>query len=113
MKEEEKKYFEKFKSDTISVENLNQGIEKANKLGSLAKDFLLLISMIKDALVGKFKLSTLEKVTIISAIVYVASPVDTVPDIIPIAGFVDDASVVAFVLSQVSNAIKRYKNERF
>ncbi len=110
MNSKEKRYYEKFQSENISEEDLQKGKRKANKLGDLANDFLMLIAMVKDTASGDFKLSGIELVTIIGAIIYVVSPIDAIPDLIPLAGFTDDVSVVGIVLSQVASALQRYKN---
>jgi uncharacterized membrane protein YkvA (DUF1232 family) len=41
-------------------------------------------------------------VLIIVAIAYFVSPIDLIPDFIPLAGYVDDAAVIAFVIAQVA-----------
>ena len=40
-------------------------------------------------------------VLVIVAIIYFVSPIDLIPDIIPIAGYIDDAAVIAFVVAQI------------
>ncbi len=47
-------------------------------------------------------------IAMVSAIAYFVSPIDIVPDIIPGAGFIDDAFVVAACLSLVDSDIKDY-----
>jgi uncharacterized membrane protein YkvA (DUF1232 family) len=42
------------------------------------------------------------------ALAYVVSPVDAIPDYIPVAGWTDDAAVVAQVLRSLSDHIDRY-----
>ncbi|PNW26941.1 DUF1232 domain-containing protein [Formosa algae] len=44
-----------------------------------------------------------------SALLYVLSPIDTIPDIIPIVGYVDDAAVMALCLKFVHIEIDEYK----
>lgn len=112
MNDKEKEFLEKFKSNKISSRDIEKGREKASKLGDLAGEFLTLISMVKDTLSGNFELKPTEIATIIGAIIYVVSPLDAVPDLIPMAGFIDDATVVGVVVNQVSNAIKRYKQKK-
>ena len=46
-----------------------------------------------------------EKVLIIAALLYLISPVDLVPDWIPVAGVLDDLGVAAMVLDYVLNRI--------
>ena len=47
-------------------------------------------------------------VMIVTATVYFLSPIDLIPDFIPVAGFLDDASVIAFVARQVQTDIERF-----
>lgn len=54
-------------------------------------------------------------VTIIGAIIYVVSPIDAVPDFIPVAGWLDDGAVVAAAVKALEEVIKafiKYKKER-
>jgi uncharacterized membrane protein YkvA (DUF1232 family) len=48
------------------------------------------------------------KAAIIAALEYFISPVDVVPDAIPIVGWADDALVVMFAIHSVSGDIARY-----
>ena len=47
------------------------------------------------------KISTANKAMIIGALGYMISPLDVVPDAIPIAGLTDDLAVLLFVLKKV------------
>jgi len=47
-------------------------------------------------------------VMVVIAILYFVSPLDLVFDWIPLAGFVDDAAVIAFVLKQINNDIETF-----
>jgi uncharacterized membrane protein YkvA (DUF1232 family) len=47
-------------------------------------------------------------VMVVVAIIYFVSPVDLIPDFIPVAGFVDDAAVIAFVLRQVKTDLDSF-----
>lgn len=40
-------------------------------------------------------------ISVIAATVYFVSPIDLIPDFIPISGLIDDATVIAFIASQV------------
>jgi uncharacterized membrane protein YkvA (DUF1232 family) len=53
----------------------------------------LLYGLIRDPRVGKA-----DKVLVAAVIAYVASPIDAIPDFIPLAGQVDDLFAVALVL---------------
>lgn len=56
MNEREEKYYEKFKSNEISNENIRKGEAKAKNLGDKKNDFLMLIEIIKAATSGEYPL---------------------------------------------------------
>lgn len=45
---------------------------------------------------------------LITAIVYFVSPVDAIPDVIPIVGFADDASVIAIIYNAIKPIIDKF-----
>jgi uncharacterized membrane protein YkvA (DUF1232 family) len=44
----------------------------------------------------------------IAAIIYFVSPIDFIPDFIPIAGYVDDAAVIAFVAASIKTDLDNF-----
>ena len=108
MNEKEKEYYEKFKSTEISNEDIRKGEAKAKNLGDKKNDFLLLIEMLKASFSGEHPLSAWAIAAIIGAIIYVVSPIDAVPDFIPVAGWLDDAGVVAAAIASLGTVIASY-----
>lgn len=51
--------------------------------------------------------STLVK--IVAALVYFVSPIDFIPDLLPILGFSDDIAIVLWVLSSCTVDIQKFK----
>lgn len=47
-------------------------------------------------------------VLIVVAILYFVSPFDLLPDWIPLAGFIDDAAVIGFVLRQINTDLEAF-----
>lgn len=47
-------------------------------------------------------------VLIIASVIYFVSPFDLMPDWFPLAGFVDDAAVLMFVLAQIRSDLNRF-----
>ena len=47
-------------------------------------------------------------IMLILAVIYVASPIDLIPDFIPVAGWADD---VTLLVTAITNLIKAYKNK--
>ena len=54
-------------------------------------------------------------VLLVGAVIYFVSPLDLMPDWIPLAGFIDDAAVLVFVLRQINADLQHFlewENER-
>ena len=50
-------------------------------------------------------------ISILAALIYVVSPIDLIPDFIPVAGYLDDVAVVTLVLSLgVGHDLEKYKS---
>lgn len=47
-------------------------------------------------------------ITIIASIIYFVSPIDLVPDFIPVLGFTDDAAALALCIKKVKNDLDKY-----
>ena len=65
--------------------------------------------MLNSDLKGEFKIPVIDKLKIIGAIVYVITPTDAIPDILPILGFGDDIAVVTYVLTKLNKLISEYE----
>ena len=104
-----KKLYEKYKKIKITAEDLKKAGKLKNNLGAVATKFERLVRMVKSDRRGEFKISTMDKVKIAGAIIYVISTIDAVPDILPIIGFGDDIGVVAYVISKLGNLISEYE----
>ena len=119
-------FFEKFKKKNNNKVNeylndkektdvlLDKAKKKANSnkgpIGDTFEKFQLLIMLVKDYVSGKYKsISVGSIMLILFAILYFVSPLDTIPDVILGFGYIDDASILAFVISQVTHEIKKYE----
>jgi uncharacterized membrane protein YkvA (DUF1232 family) len=71
--------------------------EEARALAGLVPDFVVLFRrLLSDRRVPRRR-----KLVLAALIPYLAMPFDLVPDFIPVAGYLDDAVIVAFVLRHV------------
>jgi uncharacterized membrane protein YkvA (DUF1232 family) len=75
------------------------------KLGS---QVMLLFRMLRDARDGRFKVSWGTILAIGAALFYFLDPFDLIPDFIPIAGFLDDATIIGICISMIQSDLKRY-----
>ena len=60
----------------------------------------------------KFNFSKSTIGLIVAVLAYIISPIDIVPDFIPLAGLLDDAALLTMVLNSIKNDIERYKNNK-
>ena len=113
-----KKNNNKVKEYLTDKEKTEMLLDKAKKkadnnkgpIGDTFEKFQLLIMLVKDYVSGKYKsISAASIMLILFAILYFVSPLDTIPDVILGFGFIDDASILAFVISQVAHEIKKYE----
>ncbi|MEQ9619946.1 MAG: DUF1232 domain-containing protein [Deltaproteobacteria bacterium] len=82
----------------------------SNKIKSVKNDLSTLLDLIKAWARGSYTQmpwSTLLLST--GAVIYFINPFDAIPDILPAAGLVDDATVIGFVAASVKEDIERFK----
>lgn len=103
----------------ISEEDLKKVLEKrdeienkfrgAGPLGKFIADLKTLFSMVADYVDGSYRQVPFWTIAAIAAaLLYVLSPVDLIPDFIPVIGYVDDALVVALCLTMIEQDINSY-----
>lgn len=79
------------------------------KFMKLVNQVKLLFGMIRDYWKGEYKdvpWSTIAAA--VGALVYFLSPVDLIPDVIPVIGYIDDAAVVALAVKFVQDDLRKY-----
>jgi uncharacterized membrane protein YkvA (DUF1232 family) len=73
-------------------------------------DYLgLLFFMLLDSFKGKYPLPKKTALVLTLAFLYLISPVDIVPDIFPLIGFVDDVAVLAFAFNFIKDDLENYR----
>ena len=87
--------------------------KKAGFLSKYWEDIKTSFSLIRDWFNGSYdKVPARMVVSLVGALIYFISPLDIIPDWVPMAGFVDDAAILAFVfkLSEADlNVYRRWK----
>ena len=79
-------------------------------LETLWRDIKLMASMLRDYWDGKYTTLAWSTVVAISiALAYFISPIDAIPDIIPVAGFLDDAVILRIAMQFVSLELDQYR----
>ena len=90
-------------------EEILEKIMKSADLSKFYKDVKLFFAMIKDYFDGKCELPVRTVVAIGVALIYVLSPIDIIPDFIPVVGLLDDAFVLKLCLDFIEDDIEEYK----
>ena len=103
--------------DEDKVERVLQRLEKKLKdipvAGEALSSLPVLVSLVRSYVKEEYTDIPIGSiVAVLAAILYTASTVDIIPDVIPIAGYLDDAAVIAACLSFVSSDVEEYRTWR-
>lgn len=76
----------------------------------IIRDAVLAVSLVRDYWRGSYRAPpAFSLVAIVLALLYVLSPLDLLPDVIPLVGIVDDALVMFVCLKLVENDLRAYE----
>jgi uncharacterized membrane protein YkvA (DUF1232 family) len=111
--EEFVKYSNNVTEDDVSgvLEKEEAILNKAHgPLEKFANNIKLLFSFVKDYASGKYKEVPWTTIAaIIGSLIYVFSPIDLIPDFIPVLGLTDDAAVLGLCLAGIASDLKKYE----
>ena len=95
---------------------LKNVLEKVNKegtsslLNTISKKLLSLVNLIKYYASGEYRdIETKNLVLILAALIYLVSPIDFIPDFIPVLGFADDIALLTFVYNAMKEEIDKFE----
>ena len=94
--------------------------DSKDKIGKLAKDdekvkgilgvLRTFMRMIRAYLKGEYQVVPWKTLLlIVAALIYFVSPLDFIPDFIPITGFIDDVSIIVWVFSRIQKDIREFE----
>lgn len=49
------------------------------------------------------------KISLLMAVVYVVMPIDAIPDVVPVIGWLDDLGVVTLAMAYLARVVARYR----
>ncbi len=91
------------------LQKFEQKIKKIPNIGEKLSHVFALASMVKSYIKNEYREVPLYSiVAAVSALIYFVSPIDLIPDFIPVAGLVDDATVIAYCVSLIDLDIQDY-----
>lgn len=102
--------------DAQKVMANQEKIEKIVSNDTLHKylnDVKLYFKMLGDIFTGKYKKVPVGTIAaIVGTLIYVLSPVDLIPDFIPVIGYLDDAAILAACLNFTKFDVEEYKKNK-
>ncbi len=118
LNEKEQQAEELLKDAAQTRETLNKADKLLDKIknmpviGRIADDIATSIELIKDFIDGRYRrVPTRVIISALAGILYIISPIDLIPDIIPVIGWLDDATVFALILNTgLAAELKEYRH---
>lgn len=106
-------------AERVKDADLKSVLEKEDQIREMAsqgplskvfKEIQLLLALIRAYWTGEYReIPWYSIAAIVSALLYVLSPIDLIPDFLPLVGYVDDAAVIAACLAMVREDLARFK----
>lgn len=99
-------------AEVLDKEDQVRGLfSRIKKLKPYLADAITILALLKDFVSGVYKDVPWRVIASLAGVLlYVLSPVDCIPDFLPIIGWVDDVTVLTFALSCCGEDIARYRD---
>lgn len=92
------------------ADEIKSTFEKKGPLGRFIKDVKLMLGLVQDYWNGSYRdVPWWAIAAVVAALLYVLSPIDLIPDFIPVIGCLDDAAVVGACLLMVEQQLAEYQ----
>lgn len=93
------------------ADDIKRTFESKGPLGRFLRDVKLMIALVRDYRNGTYRqIPWYALSAIVAALLYVLSPVDLIPDVIPILGYTDDALMLSVCLLLVEQQLAEYES---
>ena len=101
------------KDKTKTLHILDDAMKKMGELpmiGDAFKDIPTLCDIVRDYVKGNYKEVPVGSIiAALAALIYFVSPIDAIPDFIPVVGYLDDVTVIAVALQFIQSDLEEYR----
>ncbi|MHC5210137.1 MAG: YkvA family protein [Planctomycetota bacterium] len=88
--------------------------DRPGPIGHVISDAHLMMALVRDYRDDRYREVPWWAISAVSfCLIYVVSPVDALPDLVPVIGRIDDAAVLGACLLLVDQELQKYKRWRF
>ncbi|NGM65127.1 YkvA family protein [Sphingobacterium sp. SGR-19] len=101
--------FKVFKTYSLTNKDIADADNLAEHLSDRKAEFQLILAMANDSIKGRYKIGKLNLGIIVATVVYVISPLDAIPDLVPILGWVDDVAIIGYALGRLKSEVIKYQ----
>ena len=95
---------------------LKSALQKSNELGKggifdqIREKVYVLGKLVKAYAKGDYReIKTKNLILIVAGLIYLVSPLDFVPDVLPIVGFTDDVALLVYIVNAISDEITKFE----
>lgn len=91
-------------------EKLTEVLENNDRLKEFSEKIYVMIRMVKAQISGEYREFPWRTLAmIVGALIYFVTPLDLIPDVIPILGLTDDISIVYWIYKSVQEDIEKFE----
>lgn len=90
-------------------EKADRADSTSNPLAGVIDDLKTMFDLLRAVAKGDYRLRKETLILIAGAVLYFLIPIDVIPDFIPVAGFLDDAAVIAWVVKICKTEIDLFR----
>jgi uncharacterized membrane protein YkvA (DUF1232 family) len=95
---------------SIADRALHSSSGRTGPIGEVADEFRTLGRLVSAYGRGEYRDIPLDSlIMVVAGLVYVVSPLDLIPDAIPVAGYADDAVAAGFIIRQVHHELEAFR----
>ena len=95
------------------IQRLENKLKLIPRIGKHVSDIACMVSLVRNYIKKEYTdipIGTI--ISIVSTLIYIISPIDLLPDSIPVVGYIDDIALLVWVLKSINSDVEEYKKWR-